>query len=249
MKTIIIDDSEMARVALKSDIQIYCPQLTIIGEAESVFSGLELILKLKPELVFLDIRMADGTGFDILEQLKIRDRLNFKTIFTTAYNEYAIKAFKFSAIDYLLKPIDADDLKEAVNKCVDKTNNSQSINMLMDSFKDIQTTQKRIALSSADKIQIVAIQEIISCESQRNYTLFYLTENRQILVTKPLKDYEDLLTEYSFIRVHHSHLINIKHLKEFVKIDGGYAIMSDKSQIPVSVRKRDDLLKALGVGV
>ncbi len=247
IKAVIIDDTDMARSALRSDLKTYCPQVSVVGEADGVASGLELLTNHKPDLVFLDIRMADGTGFDLLEKLDEKAKNSFKIIFTTAYNEYAIKAFKFSATDYLLKPVDPDELVLAVNKCETKAASAAPIDFLLDSFKDLQASSKRIALSSTDKIQIVALSEIISCESQRNYTLFFLTENRQILVTKTLKEYEDLLVPLNFQRVHHSHLINLKHLKEFVKIDGGYVIMSDKSQVPVSVRKRDDLLKALGV--
>lgn len=248
MKAVIIDDTDMARSALRSDLKTYCPQVRVIGEADGVAKGIELLANVKPDLVFLDIRMADGTGFDLLEKLSKKDKTDLKIIFTTAYNEYAIKAFKFSATDYLLKPVDPDELVLAVNRCAVKTIANPPLDFLIDSFKDLQSGSKRIALSSNDKIQIVTLAEIISCESQRNYTLFFLTENRQVLVTKTLKEYEDLLTSFSFQRVHHSHLINLKHLKEFVKTDGGYAVMSDKSQIPVSVRKRDDLMRALGVG-
>lgn len=248
IKAVVIDDTEKARVALKSDLSAYCKNVTVVGEADGVASGVALLVELKPDLAFLDIRMGDGTGFDLLEKLKAYPQVKSKIIFTTAYDEYAIKAFKFSAIDYLLKPVDVDDLVAAVKKCNAQTPETHPLDFLLDSIKDLQAGAKRIALCSAEKIQIVSLSEIICCESQRNYTLFYLTEHRQILVTKTLKEYDEMLCDYGFVRVHHSNLINLKHLKEFVKIDGGYAIMSDKSQVPVSVRKRDDLLKALGVG-
>jgi two-component system LytT family response regulator len=251
MKAVIIDDAEKARIALRSDLKTYCPGVEVIGEGEGVVTGLDLILRLKPALVFLDIRMSDGTGFDLLEQIKAQKTGNFKVIFTTAYNEYAIKAFKFSAIDYLLKPIDAEELKQAVDRITDQERTSvpspDRLDFLLDSFKDIQASTKKIALASTDKIQIVSLADIIRCESQRNYTLFLLTGNRSILVTKTLKDYDDMLEEYGFLRVHHSHLINLKHMKEFVKTEGGFVLMSDASQVPVSVRKKEQLLKLLGL--
>ena len=251
MKAVLIDDAEKARIALRSDLKSHCPQVAIVGEADGVVSGLELIERTKPHLVFLDIRMVDGTGFDLLENLKGFVRSQLHVIFTTAYNEYAIKAFKFSAVDYLLKPIDPDELKQAVDKinlqkeAVPEQNGQLAF--LLNALKDLKQTQKRIALSSAEKVQIVDLTDIIRCESDRNYTLFFLSENRKILVTKTLKEYEELLEEYGFLRVHHSHMINLKQLKEFVKTDGGYAVMNDASQVPVSVRKREQLFRVLGV--
>lgn len=250
MRAVIIDDTEKARIALRSDLRTYCTQVEIVGEADGIVSGMQLILEKRPTLLFLDIRMADGTGFDLLENLKESDRAGLNVIFTTAYNEYAIKAFKFSAIDYLLKPIDADELIQAVNRIKQQPvlqDNTSQLSFLLESFKDMKAVHKKIALSSADKVQIVAVSDIIRCESDRNYTLFVLTENRQILVTKTMKEYDEMLEEYGFLRVHHSHMINLKHLKEFVKMDGGYAVMSDKSQVPVSVRKKEQLFRVLGI--
>lgn len=251
MKALIIDDAEKARIALKSDLKIYCPQVQVIGEAEGIVAGLELIDQTRPSLLFLDIRMADGTGFDLLENLKENDKAALHVIFTTAYNEYAIKAFKFSAVDYLLKPIDPEELQQAVNRIKPASQalseQAGQLNFLLDSLKDMKAEHKKIALSSAEKVQIVGLTEIIRCESDRNYTLFFLTENRQILVTKTMKEYEEMLEEYGFLRVHHSHLIHLKHLKEFVKTEGGYAVMSDKSHVPVSVRKKEQLFRILGI--
>lgn len=250
IKALIIDDVEKARIALKSDLKNYCPDVEILGEADGVESGLALIRSLKPSLIFLDIKMADGSGFDLLEKLR-NDHLNsLQVIFTTAYDEFAIKAFKYSAIDYLLKPIDPDDLVQAVKK-VKQTESTdflkENLSVLLENMKGLQSSSKRIALNSIDKVQIVNVSDIIQCESQRNYTLFYLLGNKQVLVTRTLKEFEDMLESDGFLRVHHSHLINLKHLKEFIKTDGGYAIMSDNSQVPVSVRKREHLMKILGI--
>jgi two-component system, LytTR family, response regulator len=250
IKALIIDDVEKARIALRSDIKIYCPEIEIIGEADGVGTGVSLIKTVSPDVVFLDIKMSDGSGFDLIEKLRKEGIINFQIIFTTAYDEYAIKAFKFSATDYLLKPVDHEDLIQAVKK-IKKDNKQEfikeNLEVLLESMKGMKTSNKRIALNSIDKVQVVNVDDIIQCESQRNYTLFYLINKQQILVTRTLKEFEDMLEGNNFLRVHHSHLINLKHLKEYVKTDGGYAVMSDGSQIPVSVRKRDQLLKYFGL--
>jgi two-component system LytT family response regulator len=152
-------------------------------------------------------------------------------------------------VDYLLKPVDHDELIGAVEKVRTelKERKTDQMELLLENLRNIQVSEKRIALNSADKVQIISIADIIRCESQRNYTIFYLSSHKQILVTKTLKEYDEMLEEYGFVRVHHSHLINMKHLKEFVKTEGGYALMSDNSQIPVSVRKKEQLMKILGL--
>ena len=239
---IIIDDVDNSRLTLAHDLKQYCPQIKIVGEANSVKTAVDEITEKKPDVVFLDIQLGDGLGFEILETINDFD---FHVIFTTALDTYGIKAIKFSALDYLLKPIDPDELVEAVNKLKKNTktgNLKDSINLLLNNIKDINPGNKRIALNSADKIHMVYITDIIRCESQGSYTIFHLKDKEQIVVTKNLKEYENLLEDYSFIRIHHSHLINFAYLKEFVKKDGGYAVMTDNSQVPVSFRKRNDLM-------
>jgi len=250
IKAFIIDDVEKARSALKSDIKTYCPNVQVIGEADGVESGLQLIQHTTPDVIFLDIRMSDGSGFDLIAKLRQQGAIPFQIIFTTAYDEYAIKAFKFSATDYLLKPVDHEDLIQAVQKIKvadPQSSLKENIELLLESMKGIKTSNKRIALNSVDKVQVVNVDDIIQCESQKNYTLFYLTNKKQVLVTRTLKEFEDMLEGDNFLRVHHSHLINVKHLKEYVKTDGGYAVMSDGSQVPVSVRKKEQLLSLLGL--
>jgi len=239
---IIIDDVDNSRLTLAHDLAQYCPQIKIIGEANSVKTAISELSEKKPDVVFLDIQLGDGLGFEILESIK---NFDFQVIFTTALDSYGIKAIKFSALDYLLKPIDPDELIEAVNKLEKSTptdNIKDSINLLLNNIKDIQPSHKRIVLNSADKVHMVYITNIIRCESQGSYTIFHLKSKEQIVVTKNLKEYENLLEDYSFIRIHHSHLINFAYLKEFVKKDGGYAVMTDNSQVPVSFRKRNDLM-------
>jgi two-component system LytT family response regulator len=239
---IIIDDIENSRITLADDLKKYCPQIQLIGEAESVETGLNEIINKKPEVVFLDIQLGDGTGFDILEKF---GKFEFQVIFTTAMDSYGIKAIKFSALDYLLKPIDPDELIAAVNKLEaqpQKNALNDSLNLLLENIKEIQPESKRIALSSADKVIMVYVKDIVRCESQGSYTIFYLHDKEEIVTTKNLKEYEQLLVDFSFVRVHHSHLINFNYLKEYIKKDGGYAVMQDGSNVPVSFRKRNNLL-------
>lgn len=241
-KAVIIDDIDNSRATLRYDLEKFCQQVKIIGEADSVASGIKIIKESKPDVVFLDIQLGDGTGFDILEQL---GKIDFHVIFTTALDSYGIKAIKFSALDYLLKPIDTDELVDAVKKLDNfkaREDFNGGINFLLENIRNIQTTNKRIALNSADKIHMIYIHDIIRCESQGSYTIFHLKSKEQLVATRNLKEYEQLLEEYSFIRVHHSHLINFNYLKEFIKKDGGYAIMEDNTQVPVSFRKRNNLL-------
>lgn len=243
-RALIIDDIENSRITLADDLKQYCPQIEIVGEADSVKSALSAIEEKKPDVLFLDIQMEDGTGFDLLTQLR---EVDFQVIFTTALDSYGIKAIKFSALDYLLKPVDPDELVKAVAK-LEQTTKAQkgsvkdSLELLLENMRNIGHANKRIALHSLEKVHMVSVSDIIRCESQGAYTIFHLKNKEQILVTRNLKEFEQLLEEYSFIRVHHSHLINFAYLKEYIKKDGGYAIMTDKSEVPVSFRKRNNLL-------
>lgn len=210
MKAVIIDDMEAARTALKADLESYCPDIEIIGEAQGVVSGAKLIKEVKPELIFLDIQMPDGSGFDLLE---ILPELDFDIIFTTASDAYALKAFKVSAVDYLMKPIDPDDLIEAVKRAKDQNNSTERLSLLKENMQG----SKKIALNTLEKIQIVNIEDIIRCESSVNYTTFYFMDGTKLLVTKTLKEFDKMLSEYNFFRVHQSHLINTEFIKEFLK--------------------------------
>jgi two-component system LytT family response regulator len=202
-----------------------------------------LLKQSTPEIVFLDIQLGDGTGFDILELL---DQINFNIIFTTASDAYAVKAFRFSAIDYLLKPIDPDDLKAAVEKASQtKRTPNESLEMLMEHSRQVYKPLKRLALNTLEKIHVVNISDIVRCEADVNYTLFFFSDKTKLLVTKTLKDFEDMLKDHQFLRVHQSHLVNTNFIKEFVKGDGGYLMMHDGSSVPVSTRKRNSVVEAL----
>ena len=240
---ILVDDIPEALNLLASDIGILFPEIEIIGKAPGVVEASKMIQKQNPDILFLDINLGDGTGFDILE---ILPNLNSKIIFVTASDEYAIRAFKFAAIDYILKPYSQDELKNAIEKAIKQlAPKKEQLDLLKDTIKAPQTSPKKISLHTSEKIIVVDLNEIIRCEADNNYTMFYFLDGTHILVTKTLKTYADLLTKYDFLRVHQSHLVNIKYIKSFFKSDGGYLLLKDKSTVPVSVRKRAEVMEAL----
>ncbi|HLG02668.1 MAG TPA: LytTR family DNA-binding domain-containing protein [Bacteroidia bacterium] len=248
INAVIIDDSPEARESLAADLQRYCTDVTLAGEAGSMAEGLKILREIQPDVVFLDIQLGDGDGFSLLEKL---GETRTHIIFTTGLDNYGIRAIKFSALDYLLKPVDPDELIIAVEKATaeqKKQSIGENLRLLAEHLRPEKNgSAKRLALNSSDRVQVVNISDIVRCESERNYTTFFLKDKRQIVVTKTLKEYEELLEPNGFVRVHHSHLINLDYLKEFIKHDGGYALMNDNSHVPVSVRKREDLMKALGL--
>ncbi len=237
IKAVIIDDIPEAVTVLKSDIATYCANIEIIGSANGVVSGAKLIKEINPDLVFLDIQMPDGTGFDLLE---ILGDTNFKLIFTTASDEFAIKAFKFSAIDYLLKPIDPDDLISAVQKLDNQITPTSRLELLKSNLEK----PKKIAVNTVDKIHIVELNNIIRLESNVNYTQFYFKDGTKLLVTKTLKEFDKLLSEHDFIRVHQSHLVSVDQIKAFLK-QNGELILKDDTKIPVSTRKKSVLMEMI----
>lgn len=242
LKALIVDDIKESRINLKVDLDDYCPEVEVVGEAESVLTALKAIKELKPNIVFLDIHLTDGSGFDVLELLP---KVEFKVIFTTASDAFAIKAFKYSAIDYLLKPIDPEELQHAVKQAVGqyKLENTQ-VQLLLDSVKRT-TPLEKIALHTSDKIHVIALDQIIRLASNGNYTEFYLADKSKILVSKTLKIYDQMLRETGFLRIHQSHLINVQFVKEYVKQDGGYILMKDGSAPPISARKKAEVIAAL----
>jgi len=226
---VIIDDEKKCVSLLKHLIENHCSDINVVGEAESAAQGLQVIQQHKPDLVFLDIEMPDKTGFELLKSLP---EINFDLIFTTAYNHYAIKAIRFSALDYLLKPVDLDELKNAlarVYKKHQKTGQQQSVEVLMSNIKSKQPNFSRISLSTQDGLVILHVDEIIYCEASGTYTIFYLKNREKIIVSKTLKEYEELLKDHSFFRVHNSFLINLNEVKKYVKGDGGSGTSVQKS--------------------
>lgn len=245
MKTtaIIVEDNSLALEMLSNDLKNHHKEIEIIGTAKSVVEAAKLLRKKQSDILFLDIMLGDGTGFDILE---IFPNLKSKLIFVTASDAYAIKAFKFAAIDYILKPYSDDDLANAIERANEQLQpENEQLKVLQQAITKPNTKLEKISLHTSEKIVIADIDDIIRCKSDNNYTTFYFKNKEKVLVSKTLKFYADLLKEVGFLRVHQSHLINTKYIKEFIKSDGGYLMLTDKSNIPVSVRKRNEVLDAL----
>jgi two-component system LytT family response regulator len=250
MKTLIIEDEQKSREMLAGIIQKNCPSLEIVGLAKNVKEGVELIKSKNPELVFLDISMPDGSGFDLLEQVQGH---KFELIFATASDQHAIRAIKYSACDYLLKPIDIEELKIAVDKAKQKKAQAppsmENLQFLIQQLKRTDDNYQKITLPTGNAFEIVNLKDIIRCEADTSYTNFFLTDKRKLMVSAGLKHYEELLPEHDFIRVHHHHLINMNHVLRFLKVDGGYAVMSDGTQIEISRRKKDAFLERLNKNI
>jgi len=243
INTVIVDDEKKGRDLLQILLREHCPAINVVGVADDISKALELINLLNPELIFLDIHMPGGSGFDLLE--KIGDR-KINVIFVTAYHEHAIKAFKFSALDYLLKPIDEEELIKAVKKAealVSKTPVSKDAEVLKPSYNT--SGNGRLALSTSLGLVFVEIKDIERCEASGKYTTCFLSNSKEIIVTKNLKEFEDVLSEYNFIRIHHSHLINLEYIRQYHKGRGGYITMKSGSTITVSQRKKEEFLKRL----
>mgnify|MGYP001815646560 CR=1 FL=1 len=242
LRTLIIDDELPVRNTLSGLLNKTCPQVNLVGEAESVKSGIRAIKEKSPDLILLDIKMNDGTGFDLLNHFA---NISFKIIFITAYEEYAIKAFEFSAIDYILKPVNPEKLVNAVKKAEQlKTSDFRmQLGALRENIENTGSSKKKIVLKNQESIYLFSTDEIVRCESDGSYTIFESIDQQRILVSKVLKEYDHLLSGSGFLRVHRSHLINLKHIKRFDKQDGGYVIMSNDSQVPVSTSGREKLLE------
>jgi two-component system LytT family response regulator len=236
-KALIIDDEKRTRELIAKMIDSFGLDLKTFPIGENVQSGIEAIEELQPDIVFLDIQMPDGTGFDVLRSTEYK---NFEVIFVTAHEEFAIKAIKFSALDYLLKPIDPSELKSALEKAI-KAINEKKDNRQFDTLQhNIQPNHKRrLVLKTQESVHVVELEEIIRCEADRNYTSFYLSSGKRILVSKTLKDYEVLLASHNFLRVQQSHLINLDYIDRYDKGNGGCVVMKDGSEVPLSPAKRE----------
>lgn len=243
LTSFVVDDIPDALDLLSNDIKKTHPEIEIIGKASSVVEACKILQTKKPDILFLDIMLGDGTGFDILE---IVPNLNAKVIFVTASEDYAIKAFKFAAVDYLLKPYSLKDLTSAIRKAKAQIQpQKQQLSLLKQIVTKPLEKPTRLSLHTLEKIIVVAIKDIVRCKSDNNYTTFYLQDKSKILVSKTLKYYSDILKDVNFLRVHQSHLINKSFIKEFIKSDGGYLILNDSSNIPVSARKKSEIINAL----
>ena len=243
IKTLIIDDEKSSRDTLCGFVKNYCPDIQVIGESESAEQGIDQIKKLQPDLIFLDIELPLGSGFDLLEACK---HANFEVIFTTAHDKYALQAIKVCALDYLLKPISATDLINAVAKISERSHSGSSqpqIGAFVENISNLNKQLSNIVLPTLDGFIVVKISDIIRCEADKNYTFFIFTNNEKVLVSKTLKEFDELLHDMDFIRVHQSHLINASHVQRYINGSGGYVKMSDDSIIEVSRRKKELLME------
>lgn len=244
-KTLIIEDDEILRKGLYQMLQLYAPQLEILGEADTVSLAVEQLIKLQPDVVFLDIMLIGGTGFDVLEQYQAKmGKPHFQIVFITAFEEYAIKAFRMSALDYLLKPIDPDELKEVIAKIEKSKTQNQEVLELLSTHLNRQNAVKKIALNTAEGIHIISIDTIVFVQADNNYTIFHVQNQKTILVSKPLKEYDELLSDKGFVRVHQSYLVNENFVQYYNKSDQSLLLTND-SKIPVASRKKEMVLQVL----
>mgnify|MGYP003596543899 CR=1 FL=1 len=245
MKVLIIDDEAPLRTGLKLLLENFCTGITATGEADGVKSGLAKIETFNPDVVLLDVEMTDGTGFDLMTQVNNPD---FQLIFVTAHNEYAIKAFQFSAIDYLQKPVDPDALQKSISRAAANINNKslwQQMQVLLQQLNGIQNKDRKIVLKDIENTWFIKISDILYCEAEGTYTRFFLQDKESILVSKNLKEYEEILEPLGFVRTHHSYLANPAKIKSYDKTAGGALILEGDLSIPVSQRKRDFVLHLL----
>ncbi|MEO6231730.1 MAG: LytTR family DNA-binding domain-containing protein [Ferruginibacter sp.] len=243
---IIIDDEANSRNSLKQKLANHCPDLTVIGECENGEEAIKMLAEKEPDIIFLDVEMPRMNGFTMLQKLS---KKNFEVIFITAYDHYAIKAIRFSALDYLVKPVEVDELKVAVEKAAQKrkapSENNRLEIMLQNLLYDKKEMQ-RIAIPSMEGLQFVELGNILYLEANSNYTCFYLTNNSKITVTKTLKDFEELLPSSVFIRIHHSYIINKNLIDKYIKGEGGQVLMKNGVILDVARRKKEEFMKAIG---
>lgn len=244
-KVIIIDDESNCVSTLELLIARYCPDLEIVATANSADEGFEKIIQLKPALIFLDIEMPHRSGFELLEQLKMHP---ISVIFTTAYSQHAIRAIKYSALDYLLKPIDPNDLVEAIQRYRQYKSllEAKQVQTLMEKLAAREELYKKIAIPNMEGFNLISVDQIIACEADDNYTDIKMKDNQKLTASRTLKDIESLLEESNnFLRIHHSFLINLKEIKQYIKGEGGHVIMSDGTEYKVSRSKKEILMQYL----
>ena len=242
LKAVIVDDEQDAVNFIESIAKEYCPNIEIIGKAHSAIEGIEVITKVKPDLVFLDVEMPHGSGFDLLAGFPEKD---FDVIFITAFNHYAIKAIKFSAVDYILKPININEFIESVKRVEEARSEKKSRNMNFNAlFENLKSSiPSKLAIPTSTGMEYLNTKEIIRVEADRSYSWFYMKNGGKYLVSRNLKEYQELLSDRNFFRTHNSHLINLEHVKKYIRHEGGYIEMIDKSTVPISRGKKDLFLE------
>lgn len=246
IRSIIVDDELKSRESLKILVEDYCEGITVEAVCQNIAEAVTAINEIKPDVVFLDIQLQRETGFDLLTKFK---HFNFEVIFTTAYTEYAIKAFKFSAIDYLLKPIDIEELRKAIEKVVKSKGNAVTdrLQQLLQNLRNGTPENYKLALPTSDGLVFVKVNEILYCEASSNYTEIVMADNKKYIVSRTLKEYDDMLGEQNFFRIHHSYLINLNGIKKYVRGDGGYVVMSNDKLLDVSKRKKEGFLSRIKI--
>ncbi|MBZ5857176.1 LytR/AlgR family response regulator transcription factor [Flavihumibacter profundi] len=244
IRAIIIDDEPYCCEALATMLEDYCPEVEILGTYHNSIDGLAAIRQKSPDLVFLDVEMPKMNGFDMLAQLPT---VNFEIIFTTSYDQYALKAIRFSAIDYLLKPVDQEELVKAVQKVIQRSQKpiAQQLEILLQKIHNPSTPISKMAMPTMEGLQMIQVNQIISCESDSNYTILHLKDKKRKVVSSTLKEIEELLEEHSFLRVHRCYLVNLNEIEKYMKGEGGFLVMSDGSTVDVSRGKKELLLKKL----
>lgn len=243
LNSIVIDDEYKSRESLKAIIEKFCDNIQVAAVCQNGDEAIAAITQYKPDLIFLDIQLQRETGFEILERLK---KIDFEIIFTTAYSEFAIRAFKFSAVDYLLKPIDINDLKKAIEKARQRVNLNvaEQIASLAQNLKGTIKPSK-LAIPASDGLTFVSVDEIVYCEASGNYTNIHMEDGTKFLVSRTLKEYEDLLEEQNFFRIHNSYVINLNLIKKYIRGDGGQVVMSNNTTLDVSKLKKKGFMEKI----
>lgn len=244
IKAIIIDDEPNCCDVLMILLKKYCPEVEVIKVCYAASEAIPALQQNEAQLVFLDVEMPHMNGFQLLEQFP---KINFQVIFTTSYDQYAIKAIRFSALDYLLKPVDREELQEAVKKAVTRLESPlpQQLEILLQSIKRPVNQVNRIALPTMEGLQLIPLDSIISCASSSNYTILSLKDNQKLTVSRTLKEIEETLEDFAFLRVHHSYLVNLNEIRKYIRGEGGSLVMSDGSSVDVSRSRKEQLLKKL----
>lgn len=242
LKAILIDDEKHCRETLSIQLERYCPEIELLAQCPSAAEGLQAIAQYNPEVVFLDVEMPQMNGFEMLQQLSPPA---FEVIFTTGYDAYAIKAIRCSALNYLLKPIDKEELKKAVAKVSQKNEHTlaEQLDVLLQKLGSKTGSLQKIALPTGEGFELVPLEQILHCESDSNYTNIMLSSGKKLLVSRTLKEIEELLEGHAFLRVHHSHLVNLNEITRYIRGEGGYVVMSNNKSIAVSRSRKDALLK------
>jgi two-component system, LytTR family, response regulator len=245
LRAIIVDDEVKSRESLKILIHDFCEGVEVVALCQDVKEAIQAISDFHPDVVFLDIHLQRETGFDLLMTVK---NFDFAVVFTTAYSEYAVKAFKFSAIDYLLKPIDIEELRSAISKVERRGANhiEERLNQLLQNLRQGAGDNYKLALPTSDGLVFVKVSDILYCEASSNYTEIHMVDNKKHVVSRTLKEYEEILSEQNFFRIHNSYLINLNRVKKYVRGEGGYVIMNNDKALDVSKRKKEGFLSRIG---